>query len=196
MKPVVVRMLAVGIIGLGLGYGLLRADNPPPNPRNEAQTDIIRLSENLDAADVKDRAKQIVEKHDSCDISSIFKLGPRIGPGIGKLKELGFRDSIDALTAALSTRKTTTEAEIEKYQPEFLRVAKILQAMAELAPYRGKIVVANYEKRAKEWEKVAADFKQKTAEFRKSIEEKDPKRLRLAAESLRGTCNDCHNIAF
>jgi hypothetical protein len=196
MSPFVVRSLAVGILGFGLGYGLLRADDPPPNPKQSAQSDIIALSQNLDAADVKDRAKQIVEKHDSCDISSIFRPGPRFGPGIGKLTELGFRDSIDALTAALATRKTTTEAEIDKYQADFLRAAKILQAMAELAPYRGKVVVANYEKRKADWEKVAADFKSKTAEFRKAIEEKDPKRLRLAADSLRVTCNACHDIAF
>jgi hypothetical protein len=48
---------------------------------------------------------------------------------------------------------------------------------------------------SREWAEVAAEFKDGTAGFRKAIEEKDPKKLRLAATKMHNTCCHCHGLA-
>src|SRR5262249_50684213 len=137
MRAVTVRWLAAGVVGLGLGWGVLLAEPPPPNPRTLAQAAILKLSDNLETDDVGERARQIVHHDASCDISSVFRLKRSGGLGIGKAAEANHTDSIERLVLDFSRRKTTTEAELEQYRDDYLRVAKVMQAMAELAPYRG-----------------------------------------------------------
>jgi hypothetical protein len=175
---------------------MLRADPPPQDPRKAAQNDIEKIAKNLEAKDVAERAKLIVKEHDSCDISSVFKMARHGGFGIGKLTELGYQDSVERLVITLGQRKTTTESDLERYQEDFLRVAKMMQAMAELAPFRTPPHVRMDAKQTKQWSEVAADFKTKTAAFRKAIEEKDPKKVRLTVSTLYNTCQACHNLAF
>ena len=188
------RWLVVGVIGLGLAYPVLRADPPavePKTPRQKAQAAIVKLSENLNAPDVATQAEKIVRENDSCDISSIFKLRERGGLGIGKAVEAGHRDGIEMVVADLAKKKTTTEGQLETYQDDYVRVAKILQAMAELAPYRGEQLVGSS---AVKWGVVSATFKEQTAAFRQALEEKDPKKVRSTAVKLRQTCCDCHEL--
>jgi hypothetical protein len=175
MKPFLARCLTVGIIGISLGWHMLRADERAPTPEKAAQNDIEKIAKDLAAKDVPERAKLIVKQHDSCDISSVFKMKRHGGFGIGKLTELGYQDSVEHFVINVGKRKTTTESDLEKYQADFLRVATMMQAMAELAPYRAPPHVKNDEKQTKKWAEVANDFKSKTAAFRKAIEEKDPK---------------------
>jgi hypothetical protein len=189
-----VQWLAAGLVGLGLGWGVLMAEPPPDDPRKQAQTAILKLSDNLEARDVGARAKQIVEQYDSCDISSVFRRQRGGGLGIGKATGANHPDSVEALVADLSRRKTTTEAELEQYRDDYVRVAKVMQAMAELAPYRGAPFTRGDPERVKAWEEVSADFKQKTAAFRRAVEETDPKRVRTAARSLEQTCSACHKV--
>jgi cytochrome c556 len=192
MRTVSFRWLAVGVIGLGLAWGVLLAEPPPDNPRKQAQAAILSLSEKLDAKDVSARAKYIVDQYDSCDISSVFRLKKGGGLGVGKAAEAANLDSIERQVNLLATRKTTTEANLEQYRDDYLRVAKVMQAMAELAPYRGAPFTRQDPDRVQAWEKVSAEFKQNTAAFRKAIEETDPKRVRTTALTLQGTCNACH----
>jgi len=180
---------------VALGTGLVLADPvPPEDGRIRAQRAILDLAENLTAKDVADRAKKIVQEHDSCDISAFFVLSRHKGLGIGKLTELGIQDSVERLVQQLSKRKTTTEADLEKYRDDLLRVAKGLQAMAELAPHRGADFTRNDPDRAKAWANVSADFKVKTAGFRTAVEQGDPKQVRLAALALHHTCCECHAV--
>jgi hypothetical protein len=194
MHAVTVRWLAVGVVGLGLGLGVLLAEPPPDNARQQAQAAILRLSENLDGRDLGERAKQIVQQYDSCDISSVFRLKRQGGLGIGKAAEANHPDGIDRLVLDLSRRKTTTEAELEQYRDDYLRVARVMQAMAELAPYRGAPFTRENPERARAWAKVSAEFKQKTAAFRRAVEETDPKAVRTTALSLQQTCCACHEL--
>jgi hypothetical protein len=194
MHAVRVRWLAVGVVGLGLGWGVLLAEPPPDDPRKLAQGAIVKLSDNLEAKDVGERARQIVQQNDSCDISSVFTSQRHGGLGIGKATEAKHPDSIDRLVNDLAHRKTTTEAELEQYRDDYLRVAKVMQAMAELAPYRGAPFTREKPERVQAWEKVSAEFKQKTAAFRRAVEETDPKLVRTTAQSLQQTCFACHNL--
>ena len=91
-----------------------------------------------------------------------------------------------------SRRKNTTEAELEQYRDDYLRVARVMQAMAELAPYRGAPFTRGDPKRVQVWEEVSAEFRQKTAAFRRAVEDTDPKRVRTTARSLEQTCGACH----
>jgi hypothetical protein len=200
MTPFTARWLAVG--ALGLGYGALRADtqDTAPTPeqlkRDKAQQAILNLSQNLNAPDVSEWAKAIVKEHHSEDISSVFKLKIRGGLGIGALTEAGFpQDGIERFIMLLSRRRTTSEAEIAKYQGEYLRVAKVMQAMAELAPHRATERVRKSPQLSKEWAEVVAEFKEGGANFRKAVEEQDPKKLRLAAAKMHNTCCHCHGLA-
>jgi hypothetical protein len=186
--------LAVGLAGLGLGWSLLSAEPPPDDPRKLAQAAIVKLSDNLEASDVGERARQIVEHHDSCDISSVFTSQRHGGLGIGKATEANHPDSIDRLVRDFARRKTTTEAELEQYRADYVRVAKVMQAMAELAPYRGAPFTRGNPERTKGWEEVSAQFKAKTAAFRRAVEDTDPKRVRTTARSLEQTCCDCHTL--
>ena len=180
------------MVGLGLGWGVLAADPPPDDPGKQAQAAILKLSDNLEARDVGERAKRIVGQHTSCDISSVFVPQRHGGLGIGRATEANHPDSIDRLVRDLARRKTTTEAELEQYRDDYVRVAKVMQAMAELAPYRGAPFTRGNPERARAWEEVSADFRQKTAAFRRAVEDTDPKRVRVTARSLEQTCCACH----
>jgi hypothetical protein len=193
MRAVAVRWLAAGVVGLGLGWGVLPAE-PPPDPTKITQEEIVILSDNLEAKDVGGRAKQIVRQHTSCDISSVFIPQRNGGLGIGKATEANHPDSIDRLVRDFARRKTTTEAELEQYREDYVRVAKVMQAMAELAPYRGAPFTRGNPERARAWEEVSAEFKVKTAAFRRAVEETDPKRVRTTARSLEQTCCACHGL--
>lgn len=186
-------LLATVTIILG-GALLAAAPMPEGDPRIQAQKAILALADNLGAKDVAERAKKIVAEFDSCDISTIFQNRQRKGLGIGKLTELGFPDSVDHLVRQLSHRKTTTEADFENYRADYLRVAKVLQAMAELAPHRGAEFTRNDPQRVANWQRVSAEFKTRTAAFRQAIEQADPKQVRLSVAALQQTCYACHNL--
>jgi hypothetical protein len=194
MRAVMVRLLTVGVVGLGLGWSLLSAEPPPDDPRKVAQAAIVKLSDNLEAKDVGERARLIVKDNDSCDISSVFTSQRHGGLGIGKATEAKHPDSIERLVRDLAHHKTTTEAELEQYRDDYLRVAKVMQAMAELAPYRGTPFTGDKPESVKAWAKVSAEFKEKTAAFRRAVEETDPKQVRVTTQSLEQTCFACHNL--
>jgi hypothetical protein len=195
MRPFTVRLLAVAGVAIGIGWSALQAEPATPEDSAQmAQKAIVRLSEHLKDKDVSDQAKKIVKEYDSCDISTIFAMKARGGLGIGKLTEAGFRDSVQNLIAMLSNRKNTTEQMFEQYQDDFLRVSRVMQAMAELAPHRATERIKKNEKLMKEWLETTTDFKYKTAAFRTAIEEKDPKKVRLAARELNNTCCHCHSL--
>jgi len=185
-------LIAVSVL-LAAGSVALWADPPDFVTEKKAQAAIVNLSDRLDASNTSEMAKKIVAEHQSPDISSIFAPRHRGGLGIGMATKAGHRDSIDALIRDFAHKKTTTEAELEEYYSDYLRVAKVMQAMAELAPYRASQFVRDNQDRMIEWQKTALDFKQKTAAFRKAIEEKDPKKVRMTALDLHHTCCDCHN---
>jgi hypothetical protein len=191
MSPSVPRLLTALALLLTLTALSAGQDTSKPN-YTPAVKDIVALSQNLEARDVTERAARIVKEHDSCDISTIFRPGPR-GPGIGALAKAGHRNSIEALVKDYAKKAPTAE-ELEQNQFDLMRTAKILQAMAELAPHRGPLVTNP--KNLPEWAKVSAEFKVTTREFRDAVQGKDPERVRKAAMSLEGTCNRCHNLVF
>src|SRR5262249_35110301 len=98
------------------------------------------------------------------------------------------------LVPELAKKTTLTEDHLTQNQADYLRVAKALQAMAELAPFRGAEFIGKNEKKAKAWADVSAEFKKNTAAFRQAIEESDPKRVRLPAAALNQTCTNCHVV--
>lgn len=199
MKPLTIRTLAVGVVGLCLVCTASGVGQSGPTSEDDrraaAQGEILRLGDNLNAADVALRAERIVKSHDSEDISSVFKLKRQGGLGIGKLTEVdAIPDGIGRLMQKLGNRKSITEAEIDKYSADYLRVAKVMQAMAELAPFRANEHVQKSAKLAAEWREVAKEFRTGATEFRKAVDEKDPKKLRLAAIAMQNTCCHCHGL--
>lgn len=198
MSAHVVRWLAAGCVAFGLVYTASGANNvpvPEDVKRKAAQDAVVDLSENLGARDVSERAAKVVKAHASEDISSIFRLKRAGGLGIGNATEANHQDGIERLVLDFARKKTTTEAELEKHHADYLRIAKVLQAMAELAPHRATERVRKSPELAKEWAEVAAEFRKGTANFRKAIEEKDPKKVRLAAKEMHNTCCHCHGLA-
>src|SRR2546426_519113 len=75
-----------------------------------------------------------------------------------------------------------TKEELQTHHKDLLRVARVLQAMAELAPFREHVYVSkNNEKKADAWRKVSAEFKTVTRAFRDAVESKEPAETRKAA---------------
>jgi len=194
MKP-----LAIGVVSVSLGFATLALGQSfftaKVDKRTVAQHAILRLAEHLNDKDVAEQARKIVLNNDSEDISSDVTPKSNGGLGIGKLTEVaGGPDSIERFLSRLQNRKTITEAEIEKYSADYLRLARVMQAMAELAPFRAQEHVRRNEQLTRQWRDVAAEFKESTANFRKAVEERDPKKLRLATRRLEQTCCNCHNL--
>ena len=195
MNPFTMRSIVVVGLASGIGWTVLRAESPPPaTSARKAQNAIVHLTQNLKDDNVSEQARKIVKDHESSDISAIFRARNGGGLGVGKLTEIGFRDSVQHLIGSLSSRRNTTEQMFDQYQVDFLHVAQVLQAMAELAPHRATTRIQKDPKLFKEWLETTSDFKQKTGEFRTAIEEKDPKKVRLAARALNDTCCHCHNL--
>ena len=192
MRHILIRLVPAGLIALCMSWALMSAE--PADSRQHAQAAILELAEHLNDRDVADRARKIVKEHDSCDISTIFQLKRRGGLGVGKLATSEMRDSVQLLIMQLANKKTNTEQHLEENQADYLRVAKVMQAMAQLAPFRGKEFTRGNEKKEKEWADLSLDFQQKTAEFRAAIEDRDPKKVRLAAFALNNTCCHCHQL--
>ena len=192
MRTMSIRALAVVIVMFGLAWNMLPAD-PPPDRSKETQAAIVELSQHLGEKDVSDRAKKIVQDFKSDEISSIFVRKEGGGLGIGSLTQVTQQDSIERLVVQLARRKNITEAELDQYQADYAKVAKVMQAMAQLAPHRATEKIRRDEKLLKQWLETAADFQKKTADFRQAVEERDPKKVRTSALNLRHTCCDCHS---
>src|SRR5262249_3289178 len=146
---------------------------------------VLRLADNLDRPDLASQAKKVVEEGDPCDISLVFtRKRPRGGGGvgIGSAVKAGHQDRIDHLVKNRSGPRPPTSEELQAHHQDLLRVARVVQAMAELAPFREKFYVSKTnEKKAAEWRKVSAEFKTVARAFRDAIESKEPTETRKAA---------------
>src|SRR5262245_5264282 len=151
----------LGIVALALGLALVAAAQPAPKPPRPAVAAILKLADDLEAKDVPARARKIVEEHDSCNISRVFALGQGGGAGIGSAVKAGHKNSLESLVRNWSGNRPPTREELETHQKDLLRAARVLQTMAELAPFRlPHIGITVDEKRTEEWRKVSAQFKE------------------------------------
>ena len=187
------RIIAIGSI-VAIGSTVVCADPPPDSPRVLAVAAITDLSNHLRDPDVFERAKKVVVDHDSCDISSFFQQKRRGGFGVGKLAKNDMQNSIQYFVPQLARKKDLTEAELDEHQDDYVRIAKGLQAMAQLAPHRGKEFTRGVQKKEKAWADVSVEFQTVTATFRDAVEQRDPKKVRLTAVSLNQTCVNCHML--
>ncbi|MSQ95245.1 MAG: hypothetical protein EXR98_11910 [Gemmataceae bacterium] len=178
-----------------LAVGFLDAQPAKDRPHNDAIRDILLLADNLDAKDCFARAKKIALKHDSCDISQIFSFRFRGGAGIGSAAESRSTNSIDWLVRGWAGTKPPTKEKLQKHQADLIKTARVLQAMAELAPHRMPPHFKD-DKRMEAWKIVAQDFKVQTRELREGIEKTDATMVNAAAVRMLKTCTACHNLAF
>jgi hypothetical protein len=169
----------------------LHSCNALDRPLRPAVAAIVDLAERIDDADVARRAKEIVDTYDSCEISQVFTLR---GAGIGSAVLAGHRNSIEALVIDWSGPKPPTQNELVAHHDDLLRVSKVLQSMAALAPHRAALFFPGKDQRGEEMRKVAADFKLTTRGLRDSVSSKDPVQVRDAAVRLRQSCLACHKV--
>ena len=192
LKPT--RFLAVAVLG---ATAVLAAQAQQPRPRKSPTVAaILKLADTLETADVPARARQIVEELDACDMPVIFTKVQRGGAGIGSAAQAGHPDSIEGLVGDWAGKKPPTKQELTAHQKDLIRTARILQVMAELAPYRVHIYVPKHDApNTERWFRVSADFKEVARDFRAAIESTDPTRTRAAAVRLQRTCHACHGVA-
>jgi hypothetical protein len=185
---------AVPVLGLVVVTTRTSADSPAEDPNKAAkaaQAAIISLSQNLDAPDVKERAEKIVREHASENISSTFMRTSHGGLGAGRLAINPNSDGIDRLVRQWQYKGPTTE-EISRNRSEMIRIAKIVRAMSELAPYR---VPKNARPQvAREWAEVAAEFHETALGLHKAVEKGESTLIRDAAKKLNNTCCHCHGL--
>jgi hypothetical protein len=189
----------VTIVALGLGAALAAAaqSGAPGGNLSPTVTAVRNLADTLERPDVSLRAKKIVEEYDGCEISQVFTLRrPRRGGlGIGSAVKAGHKDSIDELVRDWSGPRPPTKDELETHQKDLLQVARVLQAMAELAPFRAQIYVPrNNEQMAASWRQVSVEFKVVTRALRDAIAKTDPVETRSVAVRLQRTCSACHKL--
>jgi squalene-hopene/tetraprenyl-beta-curcumene cyclase len=180
---------------LGTAFSLLALKACETSPLNPTVAAVVRLSNELDRPNLSLHAKHLVDMLEICDVPLVFRSRKRGGPGIGSAVEAGHKDSIDDLVADWSGARPPTRIELERHQKDLLQVARILQAMAELAPHRVHIYVAKENQtKTGAWLKIAADFKVVTREFRQAIEDADLSLTRKVAVNLQKTCTACHTL--
>jgi len=186
----------LGSVVFALGLAFLAAAQPAAQQKPRRAVDaILELSDNLDRPDVSMRAKKIVDEFDSCDISTVFtKRRPGKGAGIGSAVQAGHKDSIDDLVRDWAGPRPPTRAELKAHRKDLLRVARILQTMAELAPYRMPSFVPQVKQKGEEWRKVTTEFKEVTRALRDTIEKRDPVEVRKTTIRLQQTCTACHKV--
>ncbi len=193
------RARFLGILAIGLGAALSASAQPGTPERNLSPTvaAVLKLSERLDRADVTLQAKKIVDEFDGCEVSRVFTLKKprRGGVGIGSAVKAGHKDSIEDLVRDWSGPRPPTKEELQTHQKDLLQVSRVLQAMAELAPFRRDIYVPkNNEKMAEDWRQVSAEFKTVTRALRDAIKKTEPAKTRQAAVQLQRTCSSCHKL--
>jgi hypothetical protein len=194
MSRIAIRMLP--LVALGLGICTVCAAPLPErcDPRKAAQAAILELSEKLEQKDVEALARKIVKEHESEDISSVFQRLDRGGLGLGSYaKAVKHPNSVQALLNSLS-RQQPPQKLLNDHQVDLLRTAKVIQAMAELAPHRQPRYANPADRRIQEWARVSAEFKKDSREFRLAIESREPIKVRSAADRLNHSCCDCHNL--
>jgi hypothetical protein len=190
----------LGILTLGLGVALVASAQPGTPGSNLSPTiaAVKKLADSVDRPDVARQAKKLVDELDACEVSRVFVLTrPRRGGGlgIGSAVKAGHKDSIEDLVRDWSGPRPPTKEELQTHQDDLLRVARVVQAMAELAPFRRDIYVpANNEKMAAGWRQVSAEFKTVSRALREAIEKSDQAETRRAAVQLQQTCNNCHKL--
>jgi hypothetical protein len=189
----------LGILALGLGVALAASAEPRPPERSLSPTvaAVKTLADNLDRADVALQAKKIVDELDACEVSRVFALTRprRGGVGIGSAVKAGHKDSIEDLIRDWSGARPPTKEELQTHQKDLLQVARVLQAMAEVAPFRVAIYVPeNNANMAKDWRKVSAEFRMVTRALRDAIEKTDQAATRQVAVRLQRTCGACHSL--
>jgi hypothetical protein len=190
---------SLGALALGLGVALAGSAQPgaPEGGLSPTVAAVQKLADGVDRADVALQAKKIVEELDGCEVSRVFTLRRprRGGVGIGSAVKAGHRDSIDDLVRDWSGPRPPTKEELQAHRKDLLRVARVLQAMAELAPFRREIYVPkNDERRAADWRQVSAEFKTVSRALRDAIEKTDPAETHRVAVRLRRTCGACHKL--
>jgi hypothetical protein len=189
----------LGMFALGLGMALAASAQPGTPERDLSPTvaAVQKLADSLDRADVTVQAKKIVDEFDGCEVSRVFTLKRprRGGVGIGSAVKAGHKNSIEDLVRDWSGPKPPTKDELRTHQKDLLRVARVLQVMAELAPFRRDIYVPkNNEKIAEDWRQVSAEFKTVTRSLRDAIEKAEPAKTRQVAIRLQRTCSTCHKL--
>lgn len=191
----------LGIVMLGLGLGLVAAAQPPApeQPVGSGVAAILKLADNLEGKDVSLRAKTIVKDHeDSCGISVVFSMKSSGGLGIGSAVQAGHKDSIEHLVRDWSGDKPPTREELQTHQKDLLQVARVLQAMAELAPHRMMRMRSRdsqgKEQTAEDWRKMTGEFQGSTRDLRDAIQQNDPAEARGAAVRLQQACYTCHKL--
>src|SRR5262245_55363427 len=194
-KESAMRIVVVPFAGLLTLAGLLGAQAPPDRPHSEAVLAILKLADNLDAKDVAMQAEKIVKEHDSCDISEIFRPRRFGGAGIGRLGAKPNENSIDHLVRRRAGNKPPTKEELQKHRTDLVKTTRVLQAMAELAPFRMPPRYKGNDKKIAEWNQVTAEFKVNTRDLRERIEKADATKVRETVLKLQQVCNQCHSLA-
>jgi hypothetical protein len=189
------RLLVILTLGLGLAAATTAHAAPPTKPY-PAVAAILELADHLDRPGLALRAKWIVDKFDSCDISTVFRPAKSGGAGIGSAVQAGHTNSIQNLVQHWSGPKPPTKNELQVHRADLLKVARVLKVMSELAPLRLALVVPkNDQKRVEAMHKVTGEFKAVARDLHDAILKAEPTAAHKAAIQLNQTCMNCHAVA-
>lgn len=193
------RNHVLAALAIGLVLALVGGAQPtaPPSGLSPTVAAVQSLADSLDQGDVARRARKIVEELNPCEVSRVFSLRRprRGGVGIGSAVKAGHRDSIEDLILDWSGRKPPTRDELQEHKKDLLRVARVLQSMAELAPYRRETYMPpNNDKMHANWQQLCAQFKTVSRDLHEAIDKGEEAQTRQVAVRLQLTCSYCHQL--
>jgi hypothetical protein len=115
------------------------------------------------------------------------------GLGVGKNPGDYTPDGIEGIIITYSNprRKPMSKDDLKKAEADFVRLAEVTQAMAEVAQYY-KPAKALPQKDPKDWVKFADEMKTAAADLKKAAKDNDPNNAKAAFEKLYSSCTDCH----
>jgi cytochrome c556 len=179
--------LALGIWATAapIGQGADDDDKETLKEAKQAQADVLKLMATMDkGGNPSADAAAIKSKFSELKPSMyIFKPRARGGLGIGPM---GKRDGIEFKIMDLSSKKPPTAAEVAKEMEDYIKIAKVSKAMAEVTDqYLPK-------KDANDWKKFTQEMRKGADQLIAAAKKGDPAAIKKAATTLNASCTDCH----
>jgi hypothetical protein len=190
----------LGIMALVLGLALAASAQPgqptqPAAPKKKlrpAVAAVVELADKLDRVDVPPLAAKLVKEHDACDFSLVFS---RWGAGIGSAVHAGHQDAIVALVKDWCGPRPPTRKELQDHRADLMRVARVMQVMAEVAPHRLEFYVSEKDtENAKEWRQRALEFGNAARDLEKAIAKTNAAATLKMALRVQDACRGCHKV--
>jgi cytochrome c556 len=198
-----IAALAVAVVGVAVS-GAADKDKDKDKevkiivPKDIAES-VNKMADTVGKGDKVDKdAADFFKKHEDQLKKTMWVFKPREkdgmgGFGVGKEPGTYTPDGIEGIIITYSNprRKPMSKDDLKKAEADFIRLAEISQAMAELTyQYVPKKNAPG--KPIKLWTTLTDQMKEGAADLRKAVKDNDPDKTKAAFGKLYSSCTECH----